>query len=78
MLCDCVTVGEVVRKVKHSSMRIANPLLALYRGTGYFSLAMTFRTVWGGGRCVEILAFVFFGAKWLDVLGLLFRTDKTI
>ena len=32
----------------------------------------------GGGRCVEILAFVFFGAKWLDVLGLLFRTDKTI
>ena len=34
----------------------------------------------GGGkkRCVVILTFVFFGAKWLDVLGLLFRTDKTI
>ena len=29
-------------------MRIENPLLALYRGTGYFSLARTFRTVWGG------------------------------
>lgn len=25
-----------------------------------------------------ILTFVFFGAMWLDVLGLLFRTDKTI
>ena len=40
-------MGEVVRKVKHSSVRIENPLLALYRGTGYFSLARTFRTVWG-------------------------------
>ena len=28
-------------------MRIENPLLALYRGTEYFSLARTFRTVWG-------------------------------
>ena len=28
-------------------MRIENPLLALCRGTGYFSLARTFRTVWG-------------------------------
>ena len=26
--------GEVVRKVKHSSVRIENPLLALYRGLG--------------------------------------------
>ena len=41
-------VREVVRKVKHSSVRIENPLLALYRGTGYFSLARTFRTVWRG------------------------------
>ena len=24
-----------------------NPLLALYRGTEYFSLARTFRTAWG-------------------------------
>lgn len=24
------------------------------------------------------LTFVFFGAKWLDALGLLFRIDKTI
>ena len=38
---------EVIRKVKHYSVRIENPLLALYRGTGYFSLARTFRTVWG-------------------------------
>ena len=41
-------LGETVLKVKHSSVRIENPLLALYRGTGYFSLARTFRTVWGG------------------------------
>ena len=27
--------GEVVRKVKHSSVRIENPLLALYRGLGF-------------------------------------------
>ena len=43
--------GEIVRKVKHSSVRIENPLLALHRGTGYFSLARTFRTVWGGWSC---------------------------
>ena len=29
-------------------MRIENPLSALYRGTEYFSLVRTFRTVWGG------------------------------
>ena len=29
-------------------MRIENPLLAFYRGTEYFSLVRTFRTVWGG------------------------------
>ena len=29
-------VGEVVRKVKHSSVRIENPLLALYKGYGVF------------------------------------------
>ena len=28
-------------------MRIENPLSALYRGTEYFSLVRTFRTVWG-------------------------------
>ena len=39
--------GEPVRKVKYSSVRIENPLSALYRGTEYFSLARTFRTVWG-------------------------------
>ena len=27
--------GEVVRKVKHSSVRIENPLLVLYRGLGF-------------------------------------------
>ena len=40
--------GETVRKVKHSSVRIENPIPALYRGTEYFSLARTFRTTWGG------------------------------
>lgn len=29
-------------------MRIENPILALYRGTEYFSLARTFRIAWGG------------------------------
>ena len=41
-------VGETVRKVKHSSVTIANPLSALDRGTEYFSLTRTFRTAWGG------------------------------
>lgn len=40
-------VGEIVRKVIHSSVRIENPIPALYRGTEYFSLARTFRTAWG-------------------------------
>ena len=42
--------GETVRKVKHSSVRIENPITALYRGTEYFSLARTFRTTWGGSK----------------------------
>ena len=41
-------------------MRIANPLLALYRGTGYFGLARTFRTVWGGESARIIL--------WIPIL----------
>ena len=39
--------GETVRKVKHSLVRIENPIPALYRGTEYFSLARTFRTALG-------------------------------
>ncbi len=42
--------GETVRKVKHSSVRIENPIPALYRDTEYFSLARTFRTTWGGRK----------------------------
>ena len=42
--------GETVRKVKHSSVRIENPIPALYRGTEYFSHARTFRTTWGGSK----------------------------
>lgn len=42
--------GETVRKVKHSSVRIENPIPTLYRGTEYFSLARTFRTTWGGSK----------------------------
>ena len=42
--------GETVRKVKHSSVRIENPIPALYRGTEYFSLARTFRTTLGGSK----------------------------
>ena len=49
--CESQTkVGETVRKVKHSSLRIENPIPALYRGTEYFSLARTFRTTWGGSK----------------------------
>ena len=47
--------GEVVRKVKHSSVRIKNLFLTLYSGTGYFSLARTFRTVWGGFAAVGMV-----------------------
>ena len=46
--------GEAVRKVKYSSVRIENPLSALYRGTEYFCLARTFRTAWGGISIAEI------------------------
>ena len=46
----CHGSEEIVRKVKHSSVRIENPLSALYMGTEYFSLARTFRTVCGGIR----------------------------
>ena len=51
--------GETVSKVKHSSARIKNSLLALYRGTEYFGLARTFRTAWGGGKknYIDILNF---------------------
>ena len=46
--CESQTkVGETVRKVKHSSVGIENPIPALYRGTEYFSLARTFRTALG-------------------------------
>ena len=49
--CESQTkVRETVRKVKHASVRIENPLPALYRGTEYFSLARTFRTTWGGRK----------------------------
>ena len=41
------TWGDTVRKVKHSSVTIANPLSALDRCTEYFSLTRTFRTAWG-------------------------------
>ena len=34
-------MGEVVRKVKHSSVRIENPLLALYRGLGFSVFPLT-------------------------------------
>ena len=34
-VCQNSPQGEVVRKVKHSSVRIENPLLALYRGLGF-------------------------------------------
>ena len=50
--------GETVRKVKHSSVRIENPLSALYRGTEYFGLARTFRTACGGGAGQALSCFV--------------------
>ena len=39
------TLPQTARKLKHSSVRIANLLSALYRGTEYFSLARIFWTV---------------------------------
>ena len=53
--CPYGAVGEIVRKVKHSSVRIENLLSALYMGTEYFSLARTFRTVWGGMKGSSLL-----------------------
>ena len=43
-VCQNSPQGEVVRKVKHSSVRIENPLLALYRGLG-FSTEMSAKLV---------------------------------
>ena len=48
-------------------MKIENPLLALYRGTEYFSLARTFRTVWGGKRRVSAHKISTTGAKTHDL-----------
>lgn len=42
--------GETIRKVKHSSVRIENPIPTLYRGMEYFSLAKTFRATWGESK----------------------------
>ena len=53
----CHGSGEIVRTVKHSSVRIENPLSALYMGTEYFSLARTFRTVCGGIRVMGETSF---------------------
>ncbi len=51
---------ETVSKVKHSSARIKNSLLALYRGTEYFGLARTFRTAWGETICIMHVSAVIF------------------
>lgn len=60
-----LVLGEVVRKVKHSSVRTENPLQALYRGAEYFSLAMTFLTVWG----VIFFAWrIMVGSSWLGIV----------
>lgn len=48
MFGNSVLLGYTIRKVKHSSVIIGNPLSALYR-TEYFSFARTFRTAWEDG-----------------------------
>ena len=48
--------GETIRKVKYSSVRIEKLLLVLYMSAEYFSLARTFRTVWGGTLCVAVIS----------------------
>ena len=59
-------MGEVVRKVKHSSVRIENQLLALNRGKECFSLARTFRTAWEGDRESAAIPFKHLGAGHLQ------------
>ena len=45
-------VGETVWKVKHSSVRIENPLLALYMGRS-ISVSRVFFGLPGGGDCLN-------------------------
>ena len=46
--------GEVVRKVKHSSERIENPLLALYRGLGFSPEMVAKLVLVRGEPCVPL------------------------
>ena len=59
-VCRNSPQGEVVRKVKHSSVRIENPLLALYRGLG-LSPEMSANLVRVRGEpCVPLLCIYLF------------------
>ena len=69
--------GEVVRKVKHSSVRIENPLLALYRGLG-FSLEMSANLGSGEGRtlCPAVPYFCFpSGRRHIDLCNSLIYSE---
>ena len=52
--------GEVVRKVKHSSVRIENPLLALYRGFGFSPEMSANLAQVRGEHCVPLLCIYLF------------------
>ncbi len=59
-VCQNSPQGEVVRKVKHSSVRIENPLLVLYRGLG-FSPEMSAKLAQVRGEpCVPLLCIYLF------------------
>ncbi len=53
-VCQNPPQGEVVRKVKHSSVRIENPLLALYRGLGFSPEMVAKLVLVRGEPCVPL------------------------
>ena len=54
-VCQNPPQGETVRKVKHSSVRIENPLLALYRGLGFSPEMVAKLVLVRGESCVPLL-----------------------
>ncbi len=59
-VCQNPPQGEVVRKVKHSSVRIENPLLALYRGFGFSPEMSANLARVRGEPCVPLLCIYLF------------------
>ena len=59
-VCQNSPQGEVVRKVKHSSVKIENSLLALYRGFGFSPEMVAKLALVRGEPCVPLLCIYLF------------------